>query len=208
MTMRFGGCLIALEGIDRAGKSSVARRVPALLGGCRRPVVSCAERQSPIGEYLEPGALRDLTPFLKAYLFAADRAFIFERRCLPALKGGSLVVWDRYVASALAYRAVDLVHGHELFDMKFVQSINQPFPEPDLTVLIDVSPECSEERATHEGRVEPYPGDYLRRVRQAYAELLRRLPSVAVNGEQDPDEVARQVAKSIKGRFPEFFDES
>lgn len=199
------GRLVALEGIDRAGKSSVFRLLPALLSGCKVSIVSCAERQSPLEHLLHGEVLGKTSPFIKTFLFAADRSWPYEQICVPALESGALVVWDRYVDSAIAYRTVDFALGESLIDIEFVKKINSPFQRPALTLLIDIPVEISLARAMQEGKREPYDEDFLRRVREVYLELARTDDYVVISGEAPVDAVAADAARAIRTRFKELF---
>src|ERR1035438_9898477 len=118
-TMKPLSRLIAFEGIDGAGKSTVVSALPQELATCRLPVVVCAERQSPLSFMLSNSALNSLSPFLKTYLFATDRAWTYEREFLPRFASGALVLWDRYVDSAIAYRGAEFSRTSSLVDIDF-----------------------------------------------------------------------------------------
>lgn len=204
----FQGQIIAFEGIDRAGKSSVIRRLPERLKDCTVPIQVCGELQSPLApiirDLLESGG----SPLLKTFLFAADRAWVFEQKCLPAVKRGALVLWDRYVDSALVYRAVELSRcPSEIIDMEFVRDINRIFPVADLTIYIDVSVETSIKRAKLTKEYMPYDPSFLRRVREEYLRLASDSTRkyILVDGERSLQNVVRDVAKIIQSKFRELF---
>lgn len=117
--------LIALEGIDGAGKSTQARLLALRL-----------QHETPDAEIVtvrEPGAtaggeairnlLREqygqLHPVTELFLFNAARCQLVEEVILPALKRGAIVIADRYVASSWAYQGVDITGpavAHRLID--------------------------------------------------------------------------------------------
>src|SRR4029079_14268826 len=103
------GTLVALEGIDGAGKSEMRRLVADRLIALKHPVTECGELQSPWAESIRAGLATRYTPFIKTFIFAADRAWTYERICVPALDAGISVLWDRYVDSAIVYRRVEMV---------------------------------------------------------------------------------------------------
>lgn len=199
------GKLVAFEGIDNAGKSSVLRVLTTLLSDCRVPVVDCGEQLSPIAPLLRGRAIQDLSPFLKTYFFAADRAWTYERECLPALRGGALVLWDRYVDSAIAYRTVEFERVPTLVDLAFVLQINQPFRPADFTFYVDVSVKTSVARSERDGGPEPYDPDFLGAVRQKYLEMSAERGYRVVDGEVPIDLVATEVASVLRRQFPEMF---
>ena len=73
--MKTKGLLVALEGIDNAGKTSLIARLAEYFQRSGIPVTTTKELTSPIGAFIWEGLYaKNLTPFLKTYLFATDRA--------------------------------------------------------------------------------------------------------------------------------------
>ncbi len=149
--------------------------------------------------------LRTYSPFLKTYLFAADRAWTYDRECLPALSSGSLVLWDRYVDSAIAYRSVELRLHKSRIDLEFVRHLNSPFMRPDLTLYIDVASETSLSRSVHNRKIELYNFDFLKQVRLEYLTLAAEQGYVIVDGERPLQIVAEEAASIIRDRLREMF---
>jgi dTMP kinase len=204
------GKLITFEGIDRAGKTSLIQSLQGLLADSRVPITACGEKQSPLGHLLTGESLRDYSGFLKTYLFAADRAWTYEKICLPAVQKGGLVLWDRYVHSAIVYRAVEFHRKEQISDkmnVEFVRVINDPFIRPDLIFYLDISPETSAIRAKKDGATEPYSFDFLASVRAEYLSLVEREGGsfILINGEVAKTEVAKTVASKIREEFRELF---
>jgi dTMP kinase len=199
------GKLVAFEGIDRAGKSSVVQLLPNLLKASKVPIVTCGEKLSPVKSLLNGNALREMSPLIKTYLFATDRAWTYESICLPALRRGELVLWDRYVDSAIVYRAVEITRRPSDIDLDFVEKINRPFLRPHLTIYIDITPETSVARAHRESAQEPYDADFLAAARSQYLERAKSENYKIVDGERPIDVVAEDVASSIGIQFKEMF---
>jgi dTMP kinase len=203
----YKGKLIAFEGIDRAGKSSIIKRLPDLLSGCNVPIVVCGEFQSPFAPIIRDLVHRGSSPFLKTFLFAADRAWAYERECLPALKRGELVLWDRYVDSAVVYRTVEFSRSPSDIDidLDFVKDINRLFVRPVLTIYIDVTVETSRERARLAGTRKPYSPEFLENVRAEYRKVASMEEYVIINSERPLDAVVAEVGQVIRQRFKEVF---
>jgi len=199
------GKLVAFEGIDNAGKSTILSVLRSHLNDCRVRIVTCEERQSPIACLLNDNAIRDLSPAIKTYLFAADRAWTYERFCLPALQKGNLVLWDRYVDSAVAYRSVEFRKRPSFIDLPFVHRINQPFRAADLTFYVDIPVETSVARARKDGASEPYRPDFLKQVRLKYLELSAKKGYIIINGKAPARSSAKKIAKQLHARLPEMF---
>jgi dTMP kinase len=201
----YTGKLVAFEGIDRAGKSSVIMRMTNLLHGCHMPIMTCGELRSPIAPLLRDMLCTGSSAFLKTYFFASDRAWAYETECLPALKRGALVLWDRYVDSAVIYRTVELSKSASEIDLDFVKEINRPFPKPDLTIYIDIPVGTSLERARAAGVSEPYNQDFLESVRDQYLQLVSSKKYFIINGENPLDTVAVEASHAIRQHLKELF---
>jgi len=204
--MNLPGRLVTVEGIDRAGKSSVLKGLTSLLRDyCRVPIVLCGELCSPLAPIIHDMLQKGSSAFLKTFLFASDRAWTYEAECLPALRRGELVLWDRYVDSAIAYRATELSKSVSLIDLDFVREINRPFVKPDLVICIDISVEVSIQRARSVGSREPYDRAFLEMVRAEYQKLSSQGEYCIINGEQPIDDVRLAVAKAIQTRLKDLF---
>ncbi len=102
------GRLITIEGIDGAGKTTLARALQAELEGrgidvtlLREPGgVELAERIRAL--VTEPGLA--VAPEAEALLYAAARAQLVHELVSPRLAAGSWVLLDRFVDSSLAYQ--------------------------------------------------------------------------------------------------------
>jgi dTMP kinase len=102
------GRLVTIEGIDGAGKTTLASALERELRGrgldvvlLREPGgVAVAER---IRELVKDPGLA-VVPRAEALLYAAARAQLVAELVAPALEGGRWVLLDRYVDSSLAYQ--------------------------------------------------------------------------------------------------------
>src|SRR2546423_358607 len=95
--------LVTIEGLDGAGKTTLATGLAEALPGAillREPGgVAAAERVRALVK--DPDL--HVTARAEALLYAAARAQLVEERLVPELTGGRLVVLDRFVDSSLAY---------------------------------------------------------------------------------------------------------
>jgi dTMP kinase len=144
------GKFIAFEGGEGAGKSTQARMLAAAL---EARGVECVVTREPGGT---PGAeaIRALLlgtegegwhPRAEALLFAAARSDHVERLIRPAVAAGKWVICDRFVDSSRAYQG----GGGGLSDAELCElhRIGSEGLLPDLTLLVEVSPEVARERA-------------------------------------------------------------
>ncbi len=102
------GRYIAFEGIEGAGKSTVAGEVAARLEAAGERVVAVREPGgTPAGELIRRVLLDPelaIEPWTEAMLFAAGRAQLAAEVVRPALQDGAVVISDRSVYSSLAYQ--------------------------------------------------------------------------------------------------------
>ena len=130
------GRLITIEGLDGAGKTTLADAlVDALRARGRRRACCCA---SPAGSTLseriralvkDPGLAVD--PRAEALLYAAARAQLVAERVEPALAAGTWVLLDRFVDSSLAYQGVGRGLGVEAVRRDQPLRHRRPAPRPD-----------------------------------------------------------------------------
>lgn len=199
------GRLVAFEGVDRAGKTSVISSLPAALSECRTRISVCGELRSPLGPTIRAMLAESASAFLKTYFFAADRAWSYERECMPALMRGELVLWDRYVDSALVYRAVEGSRKPGTVDMQLVRDMNRPFRAPDLTIILSVSAAESSQRAKASATVEPYDSAFLTDVMREYERLSALHGYCIVDACHPLAVVSNRVATVVRNAFPELF---
>jgi len=183
--------LIAIEGIDGAGKSTLMRNLSNRLPS--EKYTFCAEFQSPIGCKVKDLLKEKATFFIKTYFFAADRAWTYENIADPAMKAGKTVIWDRYVDSALAYRYAERDKAN-FIDFNFVKKINEPFQKADKTIYLKIPAEYSDKRAASAGRREPYDINFLKQVEQYYDSLREHNPSYHVI---DATKTAEEITDAV-----------
>src|SRR5260221_14790011 len=135
------GKLVVFEGIDGSGKSSILSMLPNLLSGCQVPIIVSGERRSPLAPFLSGEMLRTYSPFLKTYLFAADRAWAYDRECLAALRSGGFVVSGKHLHSAIVYPPVELQLRRSGLDLEFSINLNSPFIRPSNTLYLHITVE-------------------------------------------------------------------
>src|SRR2546423_15125287 len=96
--------LVTIEGLDGAGKTTLATGLAEALPGAvllREPGgVAAAERVRALVK--DPDL--HVTARAEALLYAAARAQLVEERLVPELTGGRLLLLHRFVASPLAYQ--------------------------------------------------------------------------------------------------------
>ena len=141
--MKYSGMLITFEGGDGSGKSTHAELFKNYLSG--RGLEFFATREPGGTDYSE--AVRALSKDVRfsnksliseLLLFESARADIVEKRVIPALEEGKVVIMDRFYDSTTAYQAF----GRGV-DRKVVESLNMLAAHnlvPDITFYMRISP--------------------------------------------------------------------
>jgi dTMP kinase len=143
-----GGLLIAIEGIDGAGKSTLARGLARVLGEIGiEPVLTKEPTNGPYGTALRESATKGRrSPADELTLFVADRRQHVSELLAPALAEGRVVILDRYYFSNAAYQ------GAAGLDSGLILEVNEAFaPRPDLLLLLDLPPEVGLSRIASRG---------------------------------------------------------
>lgn len=135
-----GGFLLAIEGIDGAGKSFQAQAVARVLEERGLDVVLTREpTQGRWGRLLRESMTKGrLSPADELNAFLEDRKEHVRELIRPALAAGRVVITDRYYFSTVAYQ------GAAGFDPAELLRLNEAIAiEPHLLALIDLDPAVS-----------------------------------------------------------------
>jgi dTMP kinase len=167
------GCLVVVEGVDGAGKSSLVRRLGERM---RREhgidvVLSREPTDGVYGAKVRASASTGRLPLEEELeLFEADRREHVQGLISPALGRGAWVVLDRYYFSTAAYQGARGANPQEILRR------NEAFAtQPDLVLLLDCAPEVSLQRVQARGDVanEFERLDALERVRNIFLSIER-----------------------------------
>ncbi len=174
--------MITIEGIDGAGKTTLARGL----------LVALRDRGVEIELLREPGGvhaseqIRELVkdpdvvigPRAEALLYAAARAQLVDEALVPLLERGTWVLLDRFVDSSLAYQG----GGREL-GVEAVREINRFGTgglTPDRTLLLVIDPALGRSRSLDRGegldRLEREHAAFHARIAAVYEELADAEP--------------------------------
>lgn len=169
---------LAVEGIDGAGKSTVARELAAELRRQGHRVTLVREPGgTPVGESIREillGLGHDLDHWTEAMLFAAARAQLAATVITPSLARGDLVVSDRSYYSSLAYQGGGRGLGIDV--VRRVNEIGLRGVVPDLIVLLRLDAERGLAREDERDRISSEGIELQRRVAAAYEDLAASEP--------------------------------
>ena len=190
--------LIAIEGIDGAGKTTNAHFLKEELEKRGFKVVVLKEpTNSEWGKKIRESVNSRLSPEEELELFILDRKHDVEHNIIPALKEGKIVIMDRYYYSNVAYQ------GARGLNVEEIKKINEEIaPKPDLVILLDVDPEKGVERIKNRGdRPNEFEDmEYLQKVREIFLSV-KDDNVIVVDANRELDEVKRDVLNVVLSRL-------
>ena len=204
------GAFITLEGIDGCGKSTQAGLLCEWLSGRlgKEKILRTFEPGGWSGGELLRRLLLGETAFssrTELLLFLADRSAHVDTEISPALRRGQWIVCERYTDSTLAYQSWG--RGISFEEMSLLLNWCR-FPEPDVTVFLEIDVESAKSRLKQRGKPDGIEGvgdDFMARVALGYKELAKRCPEriVVVNAASDVEQVAINVREAVNKRLAE-----
>ncbi len=193
-----------LEGGEASGKSTQAALLAARLGALltREPGgTSTGERVRAL--LLDP-SLPPLTARTEVLLLLAARAQHVASVIEPALAAGRDVVCDRFAGSTLAYQGYG--RGLDVHELRGLSDWSAAGLQPDLVLLLQVSPAVASDRLRVRGVVDRMEGEgaeFFARVDAGFAAIAAADPerwrTIAADG--SIDEVGDLIAAALPAAF-------
>ncbi len=198
----YKGKFIALEGLDGSGQTTQANLLKNYLMQEGYEVVLTKEPtwDNEAGKWINETLRQNkkLNPDELKILqekFAEDREWHQKNRVEPALKQGKIVITDRSQFSSFAFGAASDV------DIQYLFSLNDKFINPDLVILLKVSPAVCIARIQKRGEKEALfeKEQQLEKVWQAYKKLAKKFKNIViVDGEKSIDEIRKKISQIVK----------
>jgi dTMP kinase len=192
------GILIAIEGIDGAGKTTQVRILSETLARAGLSVVTLKEpTDGQWGQKIRTLATkgRNLSPRDEMLLFLNDRLEDVERNIRPSLAERKIVLMDRYYLSNIAYQ------GAIGLDTTEIRTTNEKFaPVPDLVLILDVAPSIGQSRLVNGRKETPNhfeSEEYLEKVRREFQRMQHHKNVQVIDGSRPIWDVAESVANSV-----------
>lgn len=209
------GRLVVLEGIDGAGKTTVAERIELEL---QAQGIELTRTREPTQSEAGQAVRRILSdpehdPVSEALLFAADHA-THTAWLREQLSKGKLVLSDRYSTSWLVYQSLTLrsvwPEQSTLTPREWLDHVVAPLElSPDLVLLLDLPVEAAMARMGGRGeQAEKFEeAAFLEEVREAYLQLARERGFVTIDATLSPEATAAACLEPIleliqEGRAP------
>jgi dTMP kinase len=203
------GTLFVLEGTDGSGRSTQIALLTEWLESEGFAVQTMGLRRSFLVADNIDNLLAEnsVTPMTLALMYGTDFFYQLERRILPALRSGLIVLADRYIYTLIARSAVrgigrDYLHG--IYEMAL---------RPDLTFWLNVKPEVAFDREFKKSQTISYwesgrdmslSNDlfqsfirYQSLIRREFDYLSQRHGFIEVDGEESVSEVNHVLRKRI-----------
>lgn len=200
---------ISFEGTEGVGKSTLIKRVHEYFLEKNKEVIltrepggtALAEKVRSL--LLQVDDTEVMCPDTELLLIYAARSQHLSEVILPALRGGKVVLSDRFTDASFAYQ----VKGRGLSESK-LEILNQTFVErmPDITLWLDAPIEVGMSRARARGQLDRFEKEklsFFSKVREGYAELHRQQPQRIhkVDATRSEQEVFRQVLEIFESKL-------
>ena len=197
-----GALLVAIEGIDGSGKTTLTA---ALADGlARRGIRVTSHREpsdGPAGRLLRSLSRDgDRHPIMLALLSAADR---YHQQARLADQESALVISDRYYLSGLAYHAADGI------DQLLYQRLNAGVRRPDLYLFLHLDPAVAAARLGDRARDRWERGGIAALVPQCYqaalhlVETTENAKTARLDAAAAPRDVLAQALAALAPLLPE-----
>ena len=217
--------LLAIEGGDGAGKATAAAEVAAQLnaGGRSAAVLSFPRYAETLGghvlgEYLGGRLPRAASPRSAAVLYALDRMESADA-IGDAAGAHEVVVFDRYIASNMAYQAAQVPASQAEALMRWIARLELEqfaLPAPTLSIYLDTPVEAARElifrkrkRSYTDDALDAYEADVAlqHRVRANYAAMAKEgllgrwatVPTIADGALRPPAAIAAAIIAAMDG---------
>jgi dTMP kinase len=174
------GLFITFEGGEGCGKSTQSRLLLKKLEQQSIPVVLTHEPGGTVlGNELRKALKRkrgsSISPQAELFLVAASRAQLVAELIRPALEEGKVVICDRFTHSTMVYQGYG--RGLDFTAIKMVNNMATRNLNPDLIILLDISPEQGLARKRSlKDRFELEDLSFHRRVKEGYLKMAAAEP--------------------------------
>lgn len=168
------GHFITVEGGEGSGKSTNIALIADFLRAAGIPHLTTREPGGTrLGERIRELLLavteEPVLPLAELLLMFAARAQHLAQVVMPALDAGTWVICDRFTDASYAYQGAGRGLGEA--PVAVLERLVQGELRPDLTLILDLDPECGLERVRRRGPLDRFEREqraFFERVREAY----------------------------------------
>lgn len=199
------GILIAVEGIDGSGKTTLINQLADHFGQLNLPVLKTREPGgSQLGQSLREllqHRTYDICPIAEFLLFAADRAQHMNEIIIPGLNNNMMVISDRMSDSSLVYQG----YGKGV-DLEMINTVNQwamQNRKPDLTCYLRTHPDVAQKRVHKRAETltafEKESNNFTQKLIVGFETLYKNSEAVIfLEGADSPKSIANSAFTQIK----------
>jgi len=204
------GLFITFEGGEGCGKSTQSRLLLKKLEQQNIPVVLTHEPGGTVlGNELRKTLKRkrdsSISPQAELFLVAASRAQLVAELIRPALQEGKVVICDRFTHSTMVYQGYG--RGLDFTAIKMVNNMATRNLNPDLIILLDISPEQGLARKQSlKDRFELEDLSFHRRVREGYVKMAAAEPDrwLVIDASLSKGKIAEIIWDRVSRLLPDF----
>jgi dTMP kinase len=200
----YSGKLIAIEGIEGTGKSTLAQGLQQLLSANHEVLLTREPGGSEVAERIRD-ILKDQNSQIDAMsellLMFASRSLHVQQTIIPNIKDGTIVISDRYLDASYAYQG----GGREL-EVDKIAILDQWIcqnAQPDIVILLTCKPEVAMQRVAKRqnylDRFEQEALDFFIRAQDSYKRSVQmRKKHLIIDAEQSAEQVLKLAYEFIK----------
>jgi dTMP kinase len=193
---------LAFEGIDGSGKSSLIKRLSAVLSN--QQVENKIVREpggTKVGEGVRELLLSHdykVDALTEALLFCSQRSQLIAEVIKPEVNKGIKILSDRSAYSSVAYQGVGRGLGYETIYQLNDIAVNSFWPEK--VVLLDIDPKISLSRQKVADRIGSDKVDFFNKVREGYLRLADEFENnfLIINAEEDLELNLKRICTWLK----------
>jgi len=190
------GAFIAIEGLDRSGKTTQVAALQARLDAEGIPVklLKFPDRTTAIGQMIDSylRSQSELDDRAIHLLFSANR-WELAASIEQLLAAGTTVVCDRYAFSGVAFSAA------KGLPLEWCRSPDVSLPAPDVTLFLDITPEQARIRGGY-GEERYEKEEMQRQVRDIFHQISSEFEAswVTIDAGREREDVAEEVWKLVR----------
>ncbi len=193
------GLFVVFDGIDGSGKGTIISEVRRFLinkGIPENDIVVTAEPTNSesgkkIRELLNSGASPESNAEELLNLYVEDRKKHVEKKIIPALNKGKIILCDRFKHSTFVYQTMQGIH------IEKIHELHKGIIVPDVTFILDLSVDVALERVSRRNFKETFEQkDFLEKVRAGFLSLKKTFSDEEIyfiNAEETINKVAEKV---------------
>jgi dTMP kinase len=192
------GRIIVLEGIDKAGKGTQCRLLQndIMKAGFNCKILDFPDYSTPIGKEIRLflDGRRSYSNEVQHLLLSVNR-WEKKEKIDKILQQGTTIIMDRYYQSNLVYGL-----SHYL-DLNWLINLDRGLPKEDLVIILEIDPETSYRRISHNRDIFEKNLEFLVTVKQNYRKLSEVYGWKIINGEEKVEKIHDKICGLVKEKL-------